>query len=143
MVDHFETPLKTAGVDCSAPDIIDQWHELIKYAKETLDIHSNVYMKTWRKIFSSPRCKNWSAALTLIELLFTLPISNAKLERIFSKLKRVVTADRASLKGRLEDILRIMEEGLSWEVYNPVGAISLWWEDVSRRMTEEIAPTGL
>lgn len=118
MVEHFETPLKKAGVDCSAPDIIDQWHELVKYAKETLDIHGNTYMKTWRKLFSSPRCENWKAALTLVELLFTVPISNAKLERIFSKLKCIVTADRASLKeARLEDILRIMEEGLSWEVH--------------------------
>ena len=141
LVDHFDTPLKNAGVNCSAPDIVDQWHELVKYAKETLDIHGNTYMKTWRKLFSSPRCGNWSAVLTLIELLFTLPISNAKLERIFSKLKRVLTTDRASLKeARLENILRIMEEGLSWEVYDPIGAISLWWEDASRRVTEERGP---
>ena len=36
--------------------------------------------------------------------------------------------------------MRIMEEGLSWEVYDPIGAISLWWEDASRRVTEERGP---
>ena len=141
LVDQFETPLKKAGVNCSAPDIIDQWRELVRYAKETIDIHGISYMKTWRKLFSSPRCANWKAVLTLIELLFTLPISNAKLERIFSKMKRVVTADRASLKeARLDDILRVMEEGSSWEVYDPIGAISLWWEDANRRVAEEKGP---
>ena len=51
--------------------------------------------------------------LNLIELLLVLPISNAKMEIIFLKMSRVVSADRASLKEvRLEDILRIREEDL-------------------------------
>ena len=55
----------------------------------------------------------------VIELLFTIPISNAKLERMFSTLKRILTNLRSSIKeARLENILRIMEEGPLWEDYD-------------------------
>ena len=57
----------------------------------------------------------------MIRILFTVPVSNAKLERMFSKLKRVKTNFRRSLgvKG-LKNILRSMEEGSSWETFNPI-----------------------
>ena len=45
------------------------------------------------------------------KLLFTVPVSNAKLERILTKLKPVKINFRCSLSvERLENILRIMEE---------------------------------
>ena len=48
------------------------------------------------------------------------------MERMFSKTRRVVTADRALLKeAYLEDNLMMIEESLL-EVYNPIGAISMW-----------------
>lgn len=141
MYDRFEVPLKKAGVNCSAADLLYQWHELVEYTKNTVGITGISYMKTWRKIFSSPRCADWSGILTLVELLFTLPISNAKIERIFSKLKRVLTEKRASLKeARLDDLIRIMEEGPSWELYHPYDAIKLWWDDADRRVSDEIGP---
>ena len=47
------------------------------------------------------------------------------MERVFSKMRHVVTADRALLKeAYLEDDLMVMGEGLL-EVYNPIGAISI------------------
>ena len=59
--------------------------------------------------------------LTLLELLFAIPISNATLERMFSKFTRVLTTFRSSLKEiRLENILRVMEEGPAWEEYDPI-----------------------
>ena len=63
----------------------------------------------------------------MIIILFTVPVSNAKLERMFSKLKRVKTNFRWSLgvKG-LENILRIMEKGSSWETFDPISAIKQW-----------------
>ena len=49
----------------------------------------------------------------------------------------VVTSDRSSLKDILEDILLVIEEGLSWKVYDPIWATSLWWWDASKRLGEE------
>ena len=57
-------------------------------------------------------------------LLFTVPVSNAKLERILSKLNHIKSNFRSSLSAkRLEKNLRIMEEGSSWETFYPRSAI--------------------
>ena len=75
-------------------------------------------------MFTAPRSKGSSDVLLMIIILFTVPVSNAKLERMFSKLKRVKPNFRWSLgiKG-LENILRIMEKGSSWETFDPISAI--------------------
>ena len=43
----------------------------------------------WRKIFAAPTIKDLSNVLLMIRLLFIVPVSNTKLERMISKLKRV------------------------------------------------------
>ena len=120
--DNFEVPLKSGGLSAIVPDVLIQWHEIVDFAVETIGVIGQPYLITWRKIFSAPRSKGWKDALILIELLFTIPVSNAKLE-----LKRVKTNSRCSLSlQRLENILRIMEEGPAWEEYDPLPAIELW-----------------
>ena len=115
-----------------------QWHEIVDFAVETIGVIGQSYLKTWRKIFSAPRGKGWKDALILIELLFTILVSNAKLKRMFSKLKRVKTNFRCSLSlQRLENILRIMEEGPAWEEYDPLPAIELWHSAKQRRPCDE------
>ena len=139
--DAFDTPLKNAGMKGSASDIIYQWHELLEYAEDTIGVSGKSYMVTWRLIFASPRSENWRDILTLRELLFTIPISNATLERMFSKLTRVLTTLRSSSKEiRLENILRVMEEGPAWEEYDPIDAINTWYGDADRRLAEESGP---
>ena len=60
----------------------------------------------------------------MIGFLFTVSVSNTKLERTFSKLKSVKTNFRCSLGvKRLENILRIMKEGSSWESFDPTSTI--------------------
>ena len=93
-----------AGVKASVPDLLNQWHDLLQYAREYLCVTSTPYRVCWRRI-------SWSNVLILIELLCTIPISNAKLERMFSKLNQVKTLQRGSLSQiRLENLLRIAEE---------------------------------
>ena len=100
---------------------MEQYYELVEYAKKTLTLAGVSYLVTWRKIFASPRSKGSSDVLLMIRILFTVLVSNAKLGRMFSKLKRVKTNFRSSLgvKG-LENILRIIEEGSSWETFDPI-----------------------
>ena len=112
MVNQFYTPLLSAGVTATAAEIINQWHELLDYAAEFISLQSTPYRVTWRKLFAPPRCTEWKDILVVIELLFMIPICNAKLERMFSKLKYVKTDFRACLSAeRLENILRIIEDG--------------------------------
>ena len=57
----------------------------------------------------------------------------------FSKLKRVKINFCCSLGvKRFENILRIMEEGSSWETFDPMSAIKKWSIDKIRCATEEI-----
>lgn len=63
----------------------------------------------------------------LIRLLFTIPVSNAAMERMFSNLGRVKTAKRSSIsQGTLENILRIQAEGPPLESYDPSTAVHDW-----------------
>ena len=65
--------------------------------------------------------------MVLIELLFTIPITNAKFEWMFSKLKQVKTNERCSLsQNRLESVLRIMEVGPSVADFDPISPVHLW-----------------
>ena len=85
-------------------------------------------------MFSSPISKNWREFLTLVELLFTIPVCNAKLERMFSKLKFVKTEFRCSLStNRLENLLRIFECRPSVEEYDVMPALKRWAADKVRR----------
>ena len=60
----------------------------------------------------------------MIGFLFTVSVSDTKLERTFSKLKSIKTNFSCSLGvKRLENILRIMKEGSSWESFDPTSAI--------------------
>ena len=114
---------------------------MLEYAEDTIGGSGKSYMVTWKLIFASPRSENWRDILTLMEFRFTIPISNAMLETMFSKLTRVLTTLRSSLKEiRLENILRVMEEGPAWEEYDPIDAINTWYGDADRRLAEESGP---
>ena len=87
LVKHFEIPLRNAGFNSTIPELLKQWHELLEYGTEYLSLPYTPYQVTWRRIFTSPRNQTWKDLLILVELLFTIPVSNAKLERMFSKMK--------------------------------------------------------
>ena len=71
------------------------------------------YRITWRKIFQSSRRDTWTLVLLLIKLLFLLPVSNAKVERLFSLMNRIKTDFRSSLSQKtLKNLVLICMEGL-------------------------------
>ena len=116
----------------STTDLLEQYYELEEYAKKTLSLAGFSHLVTWRKIFTTPRSKASSNVLLMIRILFTALVSNAKLERMFSKLKRVKTNFRCSLGVKsLENILKIMEEGSSLETFDPILAIKQWSKTIT------------
>lgn len=74
---------------------------------------STNYRITWRKIFQSSRRDTWTLVLLLVELLFLLPVSNAKVERLFSLMNmRIKTDFRSSLSQKtLKNLVLICMEG--------------------------------
>ena len=83
--------LKEAGMKVSILDHLEHWYELVEHANKALPLARVSYLAIWRKSFTAPKSKGWSDVLLMIKLLLTIPVSNAKLERIFSKLKCVKT----------------------------------------------------
>ena len=71
----------------SIPDLLEQCYELVEYPKKTLFLLVVSYLVTRRKILTAPRSKAWSDVLVMISLLFTVPVSNTKLERMFFQIQ--------------------------------------------------------
>ena len=80
----------------------------------------------------------WSHVLLMIRFLFTVSVSNAKLERMFSRLKHIKTNFCCSLGVKhLENILKIVEEVSSWGNFDLISAMKKWSIDRIRRTAEE------
>ena len=68
------------------------------------------------------------------ELAFYLPLSKAKLERLFSMLKHIKRDTRAALgANRVENLMRISQERPPLECFDLTNAIKLWADHVVRR----------
>jgi hypothetical protein len=75
--------------------------------------------------------------LLLVELLFPIPISNAKVERLFSLMNHVKTDYGAALsKNTLDNLIRIRMEGPSFEQFDHTAAIDLWATTTTHRQNQ-------
>ena len=130
---RFLTPLENAGVNTSL--LQEEWEGIVLYAKQYINLVTNSYKVVWCKLFNSPDAKKWFNVLTLVELIFTIPLSNSSVERCFSHLNLIKTNRRASLKeDSLDHLLRMNVEGPSFLEWDPRPAVSLWWKDKTRRI---------
>ena len=75
--------------------------------------------------------------LSLIELLFSLPASNGKLERIFSQLKMIKTDKQSLLNNeQLDDLLSLNADAILLETFDANPSTDLWWQDKRRRLNQ-------
>ena len=135
---HFQEPLRQQGLQASQIEVVNEWHDMLDYTVKYLSSSRHHYRATWFNIFHSSRSFQWQNILLLIRLLFSVPVSNAVLERFFSSLGRVKSVKRASLSQQtLEDILRIQAEGPPMESYDPTNAIKEWDRAKRRRPNQK------
>ena len=112
---------------------------MLLYATQFLTISTLDYRPVWWRLFHCPNSSNWSNILTLSRLLFTLPVSNGKLERIFSILKLIKIEKRASLgEDTLNDLLALNTDSDSMKDFNPDSSIQLWWHAKLRRPDQKM-----
>ena len=112
--------------------------QISRIYKEDSSLTRVMYLVTWHKTFTATRGKGWSNILLMIRFLFTVSVPNAKLEKMFSKLKCVKTNFRCSLGvKRLENILKTFKEGSSWETLDIISAIKKWSINKVRCTTQE------
>ena len=129
---RFSVPLQQAGVNCAL--LQEEWIDLLYYAKQYINIVKDPYRVVWWKLFNSNESSKWTNILSLVELIFCIPLSNGHVERCFSQLKITKTSRRTSLKeNRLDQLLRIRIEGPSLQDWDSTNAVKLWWEKKCRR----------
>jgi len=72
--------------------------------------------------------------LVFIQLLFALPASNGKIERVFSQLNVIKTEKRTALSNdTMDDLLVITTTKCALKDFSPDTSIKLWWEAKTRR----------
>ena len=82
----------------------------------------------------APNASEWQNALTLATLLFSLPASNGKLERVFSTLHLIKDKKRSRLTNEaLDDLVLLKSSAVSLEAFDPDPSIDLWWAAKNRR----------
>lgn len=94
------------------------------------------YKIVWWKIFNAVDAKSWHNVLGVIELLFSFPLSNGHLERVFSQLKLIKNDRRINLtEDRLDQLIRIGTDGPPSDKWDSSNAINDWYNDKTRRVT--------
>ena len=132
LVEQFSIPLESAGADISA--IHGEFQELLQYATTYVSISTIEYHAVWWRLFHASCASEWVNVLTLAELLFSLPASNGKLERVFSQVNIIKSNRRTSLTNEtLDDLVMISTMDTPLAEFNPDKAIDLWWREKTRR----------
>ena len=133
----FRMPLEAQGADLSG--ILDETEDAVLFARSNLSIQKHSYKRIWYLLDVAPDAVKWKNLLLITELLFSLPFSTAKVERLFSMLKIMKTEKRTALSiTSVNDLMEINTEGPSLGNFNVEAAVSLWWDDcaTTRRINQ-------
>ncbi|KAL5487067.1 hypothetical protein EMCRGX_G019626 [Ephydatia muelleri] len=92
------------------------------------------YQAVWWRLFHAPNCNDWPNLLLLVRMIFTLPVSNGKLERVFSTMKLLKVEKRSQMgNDTLDDLLAINIDRVPLNEFNPDPCINRWWDAKHRR----------
>ena len=90
------------------------------------------------KLFHSPSSKEWADVHVLVELLFSLPASNRKLERVFLIAGTIKMKERSLLTNEpLDDLLLLNADKTPLKLFDPNPSIDLWWSAKTRRPSQK------
>lgn len=132
LTSKFKLPLESAGAVVA--NVGDEFCDLLHYAIQFISLSSTSYQVVWWKLFHSPNASDWTSVLILARLLFMLPVSNGKLERIFSTMKKIKVDKRSSMSNELlDDLLVINVDKVNIEKFKADHSIDLWWRSKMRR----------
>ena len=135
LTERFKFPLEKAGADLS--EMRSEFEAMISYATQFISLATMEYQSVWWHLFHAPNKSEWSNVLILANLLFSLPVSNGKLERTFSQVNLIKSTKRSSLStDALSDLLVVNADKSSLKEFSPDSAIDLWWNAKTRRPTQ-------
>ena len=136
LVEHFSYPLTRAGICIDS--IHSEFESMLQYGCQYIALSTLEYRAVWWRLFHAPAASEWLNALTLVQLLFSLPSSNGIVERVFSQMKVIKTKRRSLLSNEaLDDLLTITSEPIPLKEFSPDDAIDLWWKEKVRRPNQK------
>ena len=134
MYEFYKLPLERAAFTRTISELLEQWKSLCNCAIKYLSPETTEHRVVWRKTFQSSRKDSWNWILLLVELLLSLPVWNAKVEQMFSLMKKIKTDGRSSLSENiLSSLVRICIEGPGCENFHAVPDTTLWNNAVESR----------
>ena len=141
VMEKFKIPLQAANV--VVEEIHAEFDVLIQHATQYISLSTMNYHAVWWRLFHAPAASEWSNILSLVELLFSLPASNGKVERVFSQMKEIKRNKRSLLSNEtLDDLLLISTAEISMTQFDADPAIKLWWNDKVRRPVRKVKVPG-
>ena len=111
---------------CDVGMVLTEWDTLKAFVLPLIASNKETgYLGIWKRVFTNDFVKTECVNIIhLIEILFMIIFTNAKVERMLSRMKRVKSDWRTRLhRDTLDDLLRIGEEGPSIQNFNPDTAI--------------------
>ena len=117
----------------------DELDEAVQFCRRYLDSQLEDYKKVWYKLHSTHDSRKWPTVHVLLlgELLFSLPFTNSKVERMFSSLKVIKTDRHTSLQiTTLDDLMETNVEGPPLPSFSAESAVDLWCADHVRRLNQ-------
>ena len=84
---QFKILLESAGVDINK--LRDEFYDMMLYAAQFISLATLDYQAVWWRLFHSLNSSSCPNVLAFCRLLFSLPVSNGKLERTFSAFKLI------------------------------------------------------
>jgi len=134
---RFKIPLENAGIDVDA--ILLEFKEMVECAIQFLSLSMMDCQAVWWHLFHCPCSAEWKNCLSLIELLFSLPASNGKLERIFSQLKTIKTEKRSLVNNeQLDDLLSLNADAIPLENFDANPSIDLCWQEIESTLKKAL-----
>jgi len=142
LVNHFRLILGKKGFN---PDLCAQeWAELLIHCSHmsTIPPCNELWPRLLKeeKSLELPKFRN---VLALVNIMLVLAVSSAEAERCFSLMGRVKSDWRSNLESpSLNDLIAIRLSSVSDESFDPMPAITLWWEGGKkpRRMVDRYGP---
>ena len=136
LVNHYKDLLNLNG--CEVSKVSEEWLTLKAHVIPIVKNHKKVkYHQIWKKVFeNSDLKKEYENVLHVIKVLLIIPFTNAKVERLFSRINRVKAIKRNRLgRDHLDLHLRVGEEGPDIEEFDPDIKIDLWFSEKVRQLT--------
>ena len=132
LAEIFRVPLEAAGVKLYL--LPEEFKEIILHATQFILLSTLDYQSVWWRLFHAPNSNDWSNLLLLVRMVFTLPVSIGKLERVFSNMKLLKVVKRSQMRNdTLDNLLAINTDRIPFNEFNPDPCINMWWNAKYRR----------